>query len=268
MIDAGLGDPIVLIPGIQGRWEWMAPAVEALARRARVLCGSLCGDAGSGCTVDPASGFDNYVRQVESWLDRAGVQKAAICGVSFGGLVAVNFAAERPARVASLVLVSTPSPTWQPDARARRYALAPLFFTPAFIARAPFRMRAEIVAALPGLGARLAFSARHLYRVLRSPMSPRRMADRVRLAVGHDFVADCGRISAPTLVVTGEPRLDRVVATGGTREYLRLLPGAEARVFERTGHIGLVTKPEAFADIVVEFVARQHAVDTEHRHLA
>ena len=31
MTDRGAGPPLVLVPGIQGRWEWMAPAVDALA---------------------------------------------------------------------------------------------------------------------------------------------------------------------------------------------------------------------------------------------
>ena len=31
MIDVGNGPPLVLIPGMQGRWEWMQPTVNALA---------------------------------------------------------------------------------------------------------------------------------------------------------------------------------------------------------------------------------------------
>ena len=30
MIDGNSDSPLVLIPGIQGRWEWMEPAVDAL----------------------------------------------------------------------------------------------------------------------------------------------------------------------------------------------------------------------------------------------
>ena len=36
MVDVGAGAPLVLIPGIQGRWEWMRPSVDALARDNRV----------------------------------------------------------------------------------------------------------------------------------------------------------------------------------------------------------------------------------------
>ena len=37
MIDRGSGPPIVMIPGIQGRWEWMGPAIHEVAKRCRVL---------------------------------------------------------------------------------------------------------------------------------------------------------------------------------------------------------------------------------------
>src|SRR5512139_2704568 len=132
MIDIGAGVPLVLIPGIQGRWEWMRPAVEALAKRTRVLTFSLCGDPGAGRGIDPALGFDSFIAQVDAALERARVPAAAICGVSYGGFIAVRYAAIRPQRVTGLVLTSSPGPTWRPDARAQRYVRAPWLHVPAF----------------------------------------------------------------------------------------------------------------------------------------
>jgi pimeloyl-ACP methyl ester carboxylesterase len=94
-------------------------------------------------------------------------------------------------------------------------------------------------------------------------MSPRRATERLRLVLKHDGVADGRRIAAPTLLLTGEPGLDRVVPPDETREYLRLVRGAEARVLERTGHIGLVTRPDAFAEIVVGFVGQACAAASQ-----
>jgi hypothetical protein len=31
VVDIGSGEPVVLVPGLQGRWEWMRPAVLRLA---------------------------------------------------------------------------------------------------------------------------------------------------------------------------------------------------------------------------------------------
>ena len=64
MMDTGTGVPIVMIPGIQGRWEWMEPAVEALAARCRVVTESLPGDPGSSMPLDHARGFDAFVEHL------------------------------------------------------------------------------------------------------------------------------------------------------------------------------------------------------------
>jgi 3-oxoadipate enol-lactonase len=58
----------------------------------------------------------------------------------------------------------------------------------------------------------------------------------------------------PTLVMTGEEGMDTVVPTAATRRYLDLIPGAQFERLERTGHIGLITRPERFAEIVARFV--------------
>ena len=253
VIDRGAGTPLVLIPGIQGRWEWMAPAVNALAARTRVLTGSLPGDTGSSHAIDPTLGFDSYIAWLDALLDRAGVARAALCGVSFGGWVALHYAAVRPGRVSSLTLTSTPAPGWQLGCRVEWYLRAPRLLSPIFALSSPLRLYPEIAAALPNLGDRARFAAGHLYRVTRYAMSPTRMAQRVRLAAGVDFTADCARVQAPVQVVTGEVGLDRVVAVESTRAYLDAIPGARYDWIKQTGHIGLVTRPGRFADVVAQF---------------
>jgi pimeloyl-ACP methyl ester carboxylesterase len=238
---------------MQGRWEWMAPAVDALAKRCRVVTYSLCGEPGSGRDLDPAIGFDNLTRQLEETLDGAGIERAVLCGVSFGGLVALRFAADHPERTAGLALVSAPGPSWRANARVRRHVRWPRLLAPWFAITAPFRLMPEIATTF-GRGTRgAAFFLRHSARVAAAPLAPTRTAERVRMLMALNPAADCVKVGAPTLVVTGEPGLDRVVPAEGTQEYLRAIPGAEHVLLERTGHIGLVTRPDRFAEIVGDF---------------
>lgn len=261
MTDRGAGPPLVLVPGVQGRWEWMRPAVDALAARCRVITASLPGQAGSRAGAAPAAGFERYVGWLDALLERAGVHgPASLCGVSYGGWIALHYAAARPERVRTLTLVSTPSPRWRPGCRVRRYLAAPRLMSPVFAVGSCFRTYPEIAAAFPALGARTRFIAGHLRRVVRYPMAPTSMAERVRCARGVDFAADCPRVAAPTQVVTGEPGLDRVVEVASTREYLRAIPGARYDRLDGTGHIGLLTRAERFADAVTGFI-RSHAAD-------
>lgn len=253
MLDIGTGPPLVLLPGIQGRWEWIAPTARELAKKFRVLAFSLPGERGSECKHDPSLGFELFLRQVDGVLDRAEAASAVICGVSFGGWVGAAYAASRPGRVRALVLASAPGPRWKPDARVQGYVSAPLASVPAFVARAGGRLYPEVMAAKPKWGPRLSFLASHVGRILAAPMSPRRMADRILLAGDVDFVSVCRRITAPTLVVAGEAELDRVVQVDGMKDYVELIAGARMITLARTGHIGMVTQAGLFADVVAAF---------------
>jgi len=253
VIDLGSGSPIVLIPGLQGRWEWMRPAVEALGKHHRVVSYSLCDEKTSPFKCDLTKEFDNYVTQVGIAMDRAGLSHATIVGVSYGGLIAAEFSARYPERVSALVLASALHSGWQPNPQQQRFLSAPRLLSPMFVATAPGRMRPEVAAAFPTMGARMRFMAGQGARIAMAPASPTRMARRVAWASAHRF-ADPRSIRARALVMTGEAALDRIVPVQVTERYMNELPSAQRVVLERTGHIGLVTRPVEFAEILGRFV--------------
>ena len=248
---------MIVVPGLQGRWEWMAPALEELRKHCRAISYTLCGDAGSGAKYDPSLGFDNYIRQLDSQFLALGIEQAALCGVSYGGFIALRYAALRPMRVTSLILASSPTPGWVPDERQRKYLARPWMSAPAFVATAPMRLWPEIHAAFDTWPRRLAFAATHSVRVLAAPMHPARMAARMSLQQGMDFTPDCALVRAPTLVLTGEDDLDQVVPAAVTRGYQTLISGTQYEKIERSGHIGLITRPRDFAKIVMRFVEHE-----------
>lgn len=260
IIDQGSGTPLVLIPGIQGRWGDLRPAIDMLSRSFRVITFPLCGERTSDVPFDHARGLDNYVAQTVEALDHAGVDDAAICGISFGGIVALRVAAAHPERTRALVLASTPGPTWRPCRRHELYASAPGLFAPLFVAETPWRLWAELASTFPDLEARAHFVRSQLRVLLDAPLSFTRMAERARLISMTNRVADCARVMARTLVVTGEPDLDRVVPVDSSIQYLRLIRDSRAAVLERTGHLGSITRPEAFATIVRDFVGSDRLV--------
>jgi 3-oxoadipate enol-lactonase len=276
--ERGNGPALVVIPGLQGRWEYLRPAIDALSQSFRVLTFSLDdADRKAPVRLKPdttetgARGLDRYADRVAAVMAHAGVERATICGVSFGGLIAVRFAALYPKRCDALVLASTPRPRLRLRRRHELYLRAPWILGPFFLAETPFRLHAEIVAAIPDAAARRRFTMRSLRTVVAAPVSLGRMAARARMIVHEDVTPDCGRITAPALVVTGEAGLDHVVPIEGSSEYLRLIPNARAATIERTGHLGTITRPEAFAAIVREFVAgptRRSAPTGESPHAA
>ena len=229
VVDRGSGVPVVLVPGIQGRWEWMAPAVEALAARCRVITFSLA-DEPSAAWPSRGIGFDAYVEQVGQALDTLRLERAVICGVSYGGLIAAAFLRRYPERVAGLVLVSAIPPSWSPDARARFFMRRPRLLLPLFLLSS-LRLHREIAAASAGWWQGIAASLRHGVLALTHLPAPERMARRATLD-RRRRIDGLAAIHVPTLVMTGEARLDRVVPTAldrGVHAHLAARRDRDAR---------------------------------------
>jgi pimeloyl-ACP methyl ester carboxylesterase len=259
IIERGNGCPLVFIPGLQGRWEYQRRAIEALAGVCRVMTFSLCDEPSAGYPFNPARGLDAYVDQVEAALDARGIPRATICGLSFGGLIALRFAARYPNRTSALVLVSVPGPGWHLKPRHARYVSRPWLFAPFFFAGVPARVQPELMSALPRRLERSRFKWEQLATFFRAPLLPSRMAARARLIESAVGAVDVAGVAMPTLVVTGEPGLDHVVPADGTAEYARI-PEARLVRLERTGHLGCITRPGAFAALVKTFLDRpRHA---------
>ncbi len=104
--EAGTGGPaIVLVHGWAfGDRSHLAPQFEHLASSRRVLAPDLPGHGAS--ELPPAGfGFADCATAIVGALDEAGVERAVLCGHSFGGRLAVEVAAAYPSRVAGAALL-------------------------------------------------------------------------------------------------------------------------------------------------------------------
>ncbi len=261
MITKGTGTPVVVVPGINGRWEWFEPTVDALTAGHRVVSCSL---TEMRPNRERQGSFLAWMSAMDEVLDRADERKVSLIGVSFGGLIAACYAAQRPERVSALILASTPPPLWSPrpgDAFCVRY---PRVGFPYFAARALPRLGPELYRARDTWSQRMEFAGQYARRAMAAPFAPLHAAQWIREWQAFDITDDCGRITAPTLVVTGEPELDKVVEVSGTMQYIRLIAGATHAVLPGTGHIGVITKAHRFAEIAGQFIhaARSAEHDT------
>jgi 2-hydroxymuconate-semialdehyde hydrolase/2-hydroxy-6-oxo-octa-2,4-dienoate hydrolase len=233
MIEQGHGPALVLVPGLPGPWTYVAPAVRALSTHFRVLTMSL----GPECTIE------SDVARIVAALDERRIDRAIVCGISFGGLIALRFAADHPDRVSALVLASAPGPGFTLRPRHRFYARWPWIFGPLFLLETPFHLRHDLRLSL-------------VRAVATAPTSFATIARRALLLESTDIAADCRRVSAPTLVVTGEARFDHVVPVESTRQYLHAIPGSQQVVIPGTGHLGSITRADEFTRLVSDFVER------------
>ena len=158
-----------------------------------------------------------------------------------------------PHRTEALILVSTPGPRWKLKPHLVRYMKWPTLSSPLFFAGAFGRFWPELRVTYPDAAERVRFCASAMSRVLAAPAIPSRMSQRAQLAERERFESDCACVKAPTLVITGERDLDRVVTYDETMDYVSLIEGARFQLLERTGHLGTISAPDRFAAIVSRF---------------
>jgi pimeloyl-ACP methyl ester carboxylesterase len=134
---------------------------------------------------------------------------------------------------------------------------APRLLTPIFCINS-LRLFREMVPATGGTLPALGFALGHAATVVRNLFSPVLMARRVRLLASNHLEPEVAQVRVPALIITGQAELDRVVPVSLTRDYMRLWPHARTATIARSGHLGPITRPDAFADLVVQFAETTH----------
>jgi len=104
--DAGRGDCVVLIHGHPFDRTLWAPQLAQLSGGFRVIAPDLRGFGRSTVTPQLVT-MREYAADIEELLDRLGIERAAVVGLSMGGLVAMELAAFRPWRYWAVGLVAT-----------------------------------------------------------------------------------------------------------------------------------------------------------------
>jgi 3-oxoadipate enol-lactonase len=104
--DAGRGDCVVLVHGHPFDRTLWAPQVAALHDDFRIIAPDLRGFGHSPVTPHLVT-MREYAADIEDLLDGLEIARAAIVGLSMGGLVTMELAAARPERYWAIGLVAT-----------------------------------------------------------------------------------------------------------------------------------------------------------------
>src|SRR2546421_1255372 len=97
----GDGPPLVLVPGLAGGFELLGPLARLLARDFRVISYQLRGED-DPFALRQRFGLGDLVADLREFLDRRGLERPAVMGVSFGGMLALELAARHPHRLRAL----------------------------------------------------------------------------------------------------------------------------------------------------------------------
>jgi len=261
----GLNEPVVLVHGLGGQWQNWLENIPRLAQERRVLAIDL---PGFGLTPEPADDDDlsisGYGRCVDAFCDRLGLGKVAVVGNSMGGFISAEVAIQFPERVSRLALVSAAGIS---SADALQAPIMTIGRLASAIATNSAARHRRLAARPISRHASLALVARHP-RLLKADLAYEGFFkgagkpgfdDALRACLDYDFRDRLPDVKVPTLIVWGEK--DSIIPVRDADEFERLIDDSRKVVMTDTGHVPMAERPQAFNDVLTEFLAESGSAE-------
>jgi 3-oxoadipate enol-lactonase len=241
-VEAGGGErtPLVFLHGVGSDKSVWHPQLEHFGAERRTIAFDYPGYGDS----DPApetTTRDDYAEAILSAMRALGVERAHVCGLSLGGVVAIAMAHASPDSCASLTLAD--SFAAHPDGEA----IYQRSLGGSANMRALAEGRVDVLLAQPADGAVRSEVIETMARI--APEAYCIGAAAVWLAYQRERVHG---IRAPTLVLCGAE--DKITPPALSQELTRLIPGARLELIERAGHLGNLEQPQAFNTLLGAFI--------------
>ena len=244
---SGEGRRLLFFNGSGATLESTGPMIDPFRARFEVL---VHDQRGLGRTEIPPGPYSmqDYAADALALLDLIGWSSCRVIGVSFGGMVAQEFAVTNPDRVERLVLACTSpggaggssyplhelgSPD-DPAAGERMLTLLDTRFSPEYLGDHPADQ------ALVSM-----FAARQTGE--KSPEQRRGEREQLLARGGHDVTDRLAKIACPTLVAAGQS--DGVAPLANSEAIASRIPDSELRAYEG-GHVFFLQDQRAIPEIL------------------
>ena len=243
----GSGPPVVLVHGLgsTGAAIWKHH-VAGLARDFTIVVPDLRGAGLSGCPPAPYS-LQDFVDDLHGLIEELGLGAVSLVGHSFGGSIALEYAAQYPVALTAVVAVG--GPTELPEQ-----------------SRQGMRLRADTVEreGMEAVAATVATNGTapvfretqpHEFRAyveLLAAADPAAYAATCRVIADLDIGEHLSRIAAPALLVVGD--CDGVAPPELNRRNTERIPEASLVVVPDCGHILPWERPDALLDVLRSFL--------------
>jgi pimeloyl-ACP methyl ester carboxylesterase len=241
----GDGPPLILVPGLAGGYALLGPLARLLAKDYRVISYQLRGEDDSFALRRPFT-LNDLVNDLAEFIDWRRLESPVIMGVSFGAVLALEYAARFPHRLEALILQGTGARYIRgvlpqvANAVLTRFLLpndnpfVNQFFNLLFGGRQKDRPLFEFV-------------TRQCWQTDQSVM-----AHRLEMLEQFDITDRLDRVRAPALVLTGER--DLLVPAHSLDTMCSGLRKARDVRIPRCGHLAFATHAERVAAEVRSFL--------------
>ncbi|MFE0734007.1 alpha/beta fold hydrolase [Streptomyces sp. NPDC058855] len=198
----------------------------------------------------PIDAPHTHAEDVRALLDEIGADRAAVVGSSFGGEVALEFAALHPERVCALALLCSGAPGHEPSEELRAWGARERDLLIAGDIDAAVELNVDTWLG-PGAGPEVRALVRAMQRHIFDVQLP---VPEEHAPVDAGVTAeDLPRIGAPALVVSGAHDVPDFRALA--EDLARLLPAARHERLDWAGHLPALERPAETAALLTAFLA-------------
>jgi pimeloyl-ACP methyl ester carboxylesterase len=180
-------------------------------------------------------------------LDRAGLDRAVVCGLSMGGYVALELWRSRRERVAGLVLANTRAEPDDDAAKKRRRLIAETVRSEGMVAILDSQRALVSPDVADDVWERVA-------SIVASQPPEAVAAMSLGLAERPDSRPDLPTVDVPALVITSTD--DQLIAPELSKRMAEAIPDAEMAVVEGAGHLPNMERPDEFTGLLIKHLER------------
>jgi 3-oxoadipate enol-lactonase len=234
--------PIVFLHGVGSDKSVWRPQIEHFSRSRRAIAFVYPGYGESELLADATR--DDFAAAILAAMDELEVERAHVCGLSLGGVVAIAMHAAAAQRCASLILAD--SFAVHPDGQAIHDCSVAASRSAGMRAIAEQRVSALLA---PGTSDEVRSEVIETMAAI-DPEAYRIGARAVWLADQRECAS---RIDVPALVLVGT--LDAITPPSLSQELARLIPGSRIEEIAGASHIANLDRPRQFNDAVERFLS-------------
>jgi len=246
--DTGMGPPILMVHGYPFNRSLWDEQVEALSSRHRVIAPDLRGFGESDATPGTAT-MNLMARDLALLLNHLGIVRAAVCGLSMGGYVALALYKQLPSRVRALVLADTRAQADTEEGKQSRFQQAEKALSEGMAgiadAMLPKLLTPETVSKHPEVVKRV--------RDMMLKTKPEGAAAALRgMAERDDQTELLAKITVPALILVGAE--DAITPVADSEKMHAAIAGSHLVVLENAGHVSNTERTEQFNDALLSFL--------------
>lgn len=251
---AGIGEPLMLIPGTGQGGAILQSVAEALSGQYTCISIDNRGAGGSEVTENGYT-IEQMAADAIALIEALGFERVHLCGQSMGAMIAQTIAIERPDLVQTLQLHGTTDHARYPHLRRQlelRLALVRNELWEIFGPNSAIWLNPpEWVNTHDD---ELTSQQERFFRNLPNPIS---LAGHFEADLAYDSRGRLAEITCPTLITVGSHDITTLPAYG--RAVHERIAGSEFVVLEGGGHLPFLTMPKAFNQVVASFLAHAPA---------